>query len=97
MGGRLCNNGNNYWIIDPPSAVKSEKNRVKFGKTLCRVNSVEKIYALFALKMFLVIENHFGGAFEGGRGETGGRLGCSVKLRNSYVFHLGRTGFVNRR
>ena len=30
-------------------------------------------------------------------GVTGGRLGCSVKLRNSYVFHLGRTGFVNRR
>ena len=65
MGGRLCNNGNNYWIIDPPSAVKSGTNRVKFGKTLCRVNSVEK-YALFALKMFLVIEDHFGGAFEGG-------------------------------
>ena len=43
MGGRLCNNGNNYWIIDPPSAVKSERNRVKFEKTLCRVNSVEKI------------------------------------------------------
>ena len=66
MGGRLCNNGNNYWIIDPPSAVKSEKNRVKFGKTLCRVNSVEKICPFVALKMFLVIENHFGGAVERG-------------------------------
>jgi hypothetical protein len=30
------------------------------------------------------------------RGETGGRLGCSVKVRIAYVFHLhvGRTGFV---
>ena len=65
MGGRLCNNGNNYWIIDPPSAVKSEKNRVKFGKTLCRVNSVEKICP-FCSENVLVIENHFGGAFEGG-------------------------------
>jgi hypothetical protein len=29
------------------------------------VNSVENLCP-FALKMFLVIENHFGGAFEGG-------------------------------
>ena len=60
-------------MIDPPSAVKSEKNRVEFGgkiasnsgKSLCRVNSAENVCP-FALKMFLVIENHFGGAFEGG-------------------------------
>jgi hypothetical protein len=31
------------------------------------------------------------------RGETGGRLGCSVKVRIAYVFHLCRRGFVNRR
>ena len=64
MGGRLSNN---------PSAVKSEKiasnsgkNRISNSKkSLCRVNSVKSICP-FALKIFLVIENHFGGAFKRG-------------------------------
>ena len=42
-----------------------QKSRQIRKKTLCRVNSIKKILP-FALKMFLVIENHFGGAFEGG-------------------------------
>ena len=72
MGGRLSNNGNSYGLLIRPAlsnpkqiVSNSEKNRVKFGKSLCRVNSVKNICP-FALKMFLVIENHFGGAFERG-------------------------------
>ena len=62
-------------IIDNWSAQRCQirkKSRQIRGKiasnsenSLCRVNSVEYICP-FALKMFLVIENHFGGAFEGG-------------------------------
>ena len=73
MGGRLSNNGNNYGILIRPAlsnpkkiASNSGKHRISnTKKSLCRVNSVIYIWP-FALKIFLVIENHFGAAFERG-------------------------------
>ena len=73
MGGRLSNNGNNYGLLIRPAltnpkkiASNSGKNRISNSeKSLCRVNSVINICP-FALKILLVIKNHFGGAFKRG-------------------------------
>ena len=72
MGGRLSNNGNNYGLLIRPAlsnpkkiASNLEKIASNSEKSLCRVNSVENICP-FALKMLLMTENHFGGAFERG-------------------------------